>query len=117
MREERLHGSKFVVHLSGSCEAMLRSTPEIGGPLTRTHKQGCPNALRALQHASLGGMELNGATAALQGMSCTSAEKNVLVHALLSTSATKPTIIIKIHTNDTALIFIFELFLFCISTS
>jgi len=100
-REERLHGSKFVVHLSGSCEAMLRSTPEIGGPVTRTHKQGCPNVLRALQHASVGGMELKGATAALQGMSCTSEEKNVLLHELLSTSLNpKPTIIIiKTHTN------------------
>ncbi|KAG2372217.1 uncharacterized protein HKW66_Vig0209150 [Vigna angularis] len=79
---------------------MLRSTPEIGGPLTRTHKQGWPSALRALQHAPLGGMELKGATAALQGISCTREEKNVLVHELLSTCATKPTIII---TNVTAL--------------
>jgi hypothetical protein len=62
---------------------MLRSTPEIGGPLTRTHKHGWPKALRALQQASLGGIGLKGATAALQGMSCTSAEKNVLEQGVL----------------------------------
>lgn len=80
---ETLQGLKFVMHFSGSCDAILRSTPEIGGPLTRTHKHGWPKAFRALQHASLGGMGLKGATAALQGMSCTSAEKKVLVQGLL----------------------------------
>ncbi|KAK2386361.1 putative lipid-transfer protein DIR1 precursor [Trifolium repens] len=86
MRErerENRQGSKLVVHFSGSCEAMLRSTPEIGGPLTRTHKHGWPKALRALQQASFGGIGLKGATAALQGMSCTSAEKNVLEQGVL----------------------------------
>lgn len=48
---------------------MFRSTPDIGGPLTSTHKQGWPRALMALQQASLGGMGWKGATAALQGMS------------------------------------------------
>ncbi|PHU30151.1 hypothetical protein BC332_02244 [Capsicum chinense] len=62
-----LHGSKLAVHLSGSCKAMFRSTPEIGGPLTRTHRHGCPNALMDAQHASLGGMGLNGMTDCLQG--------------------------------------------------
>lgn len=57
---------------------MLRSTPDIGGPLTSTHKQGCPKVLTALQHVSLGGIGLNGETAVLHGISCTSAEKNVL---------------------------------------
>lgn len=73
-----LHGSKLEAHLSGSCKAMLRSTPDIGGPLTRTHKQGCPKVLTALQQVSLGGIGLNGDTAVLHGISCTSAEKNVL---------------------------------------
>lgn len=72
-----------MVHLSGSCEAILRSTPEIGGPLTRTHRHGWPKPLRALQHASFGGIGLNGATAALHGISCTSAEKKVLVQGVL----------------------------------
>ncbi|XP_019154754.1 PREDICTED: probable ribosome-binding factor A, chloroplastic isoform X2 [Ipomoea nil] len=53
----------------GSSIAMFRSTPEMGGPLTSTHKQGWPRALRAAQQASLGGIGLKGATAALQGMS------------------------------------------------
>uniref|UniRef100_M1CDA1 Histone H3.2 n=1 Tax=Solanum tuberosum TaxID=4113 RepID=M1CDA1_SOLTU len=47
---------------------MLRSTPEIGGPLIRTHRHGCPNALMEAQHASLGGTELNGTTDALQDL-------------------------------------------------
>lgn len=75
-----LHGSKLTLHFSGSCMAMLRSTPEIGGPLTRTHKQGWPRTLIALQQASFGGMGLNGATDARQGISCTNAEKKVLPH-------------------------------------
>lgn len=66
---ERIHGSKLAVHLSGSCMAMLRSTPDMGGPLTSTHRQGWPRALRALQQALLGGMGLKGATAALHGIS------------------------------------------------
>ncbi|RYQ95849.1 hypothetical protein Ahy_B08g091235 [Arachis hypogaea] len=84
---------------------MLRSTPEIGGPLTRTHKHGWPRALRALQHDSLGGIGLNGATAALQGISCTSAEKNVLVHEVLSTCATTTNATMKTrnHTSEKAL--------------
>ena len=57
---------------------MFRSTPEMGGPLTSTHKQGWPRALSELQQASLGGMGLKGATAALQGISWMSAEKKVL---------------------------------------
>nr|KYP49190.1 hypothetical protein KK1_029124 [Cajanus cajan] len=85
---------------------MLRSTPEIGGPLTRTQRHGCPSAFRALQQASLGGIGLKGATAALQGMSCTSEEKNVLVHGLLCTCATNPVPIINI--NHKLQNFIFE---------
>ncbi|KAJ8565648.1 hypothetical protein K7X08_008224 [Anisodus acutangulus] len=46
---------------------MFRSTPEIGGPLTRTHRHGCPNALIEAQHASDGGIGLKGDTDALQG--------------------------------------------------
>lgn len=75
-----IHGSKFAVHFSGSWMAMPRSTPEIGGPFTSTHRQGCPNALMEAQQASVGGMGLNGATADRQGMSWTRAEKNVLPH-------------------------------------
>lgn len=67
--ELSLHGSKSVAHFSGSCSAILRSTPEIGGPLTSTQRQGWPRALMEAQQASLGGMGLNGATDALQGMS------------------------------------------------
>ncbi|WCJ18972.1 hypothetical protein M5689_001285 [Euphorbia peplus] len=59
---------------------MFLSTPEMGGPLTRTHKQGCPKDLTAVQQASLGGIGLKGATAALHGIICTNAEKNVLPH-------------------------------------
>lgn len=73
-----IHGSKFAVHFSGSWMAMPRSTPEIGGPLTSTHRQGCPSALMEAQQASVGGMGLKGATADRQGMSWTRAEKNVL---------------------------------------
>lgn len=65
---EGVHGSKLVVHFSGSSMAMFRSTPDIGGPFTSTHRQGWPSVLTALQQASLGGMGLNGATAALQGI-------------------------------------------------
>ena len=43
-----LHSSKLVVHLSGSWRAMLRSTPEIGGPLTSKQRLGCPIVLTAL---------------------------------------------------------------------
>lgn len=58
--------------------AMERSTPEMGGPLTSTQRQGWPRTLRAVQQASFGGMGLNGATDARHGISCTNAEKNVL---------------------------------------
>ncbi|CAA0820730.1 SURP and G-patch domain-containing protein 1-like protein [Striga hermonthica] len=70
----------FAVHFSGSCIAMARSTPEIGGPLTSTQRQGCPRALTESQQDSVGGLGLKGDTAARQGMSWTSAEKNVLPH-------------------------------------
>lgn len=48
---------------------MLRSTPDIGGPLTSTQRQGWPKALSAVQQVSLGGMGLKGITAGLQGIS------------------------------------------------
>lgn len=48
---------------------MLRSTPDMGGPLMSTQRQGWPKALRVLQQVSLGGMGLKGTTAALQGIS------------------------------------------------
>ncbi|MCI26024.1 hypothetical protein A2U01_0047215, partial [Trifolium medium] len=48
---------------------------------------------KALQQASLGGIGLKVATSALQGMSCTSAEKNVLEQGVLLTCATNVTII------------------------
>ena len=73
-----LHGSKLAVHFSGSSMAMFRSTPDIGGPFTSTHKQGWPKALMALQQPSVGGIGLKGETDALQGISWTSAEKKVL---------------------------------------
>jgi len=76
--ERELHGSKLAEHLSGSCKAMFLSTPEIGGPLTRVHKQGWPRAFTALQQSSLGWIGLKGATAALQGIIWMSAEKKVL---------------------------------------
>ncbi|KAL8171470.1 hypothetical protein V2J09_023274 [Rumex salicifolius] len=63
---------------AGSCIAMLRSTPEIGGPLTSIQRQDWPKVLIALQHASLGGMGLNGATDALHvipSLSYTSSDK------------------------------------------
>ena len=82
---------------------MLRSTPEIGGPLTRTHKHGWPKALRALQQESLGGIGLKGATAPLQGMSCTSDEKNVLEQGLLWTCDTNVTMIRKNPSKDIVL--------------
>ncbi|XVE74232.1 hypothetical protein DITRI_Ditri11bG0182100 [Diplodiscus trichospermus] len=63
---------------------MFRSTPAMGGPFTKTHRQGCPRALMALQQVSLGGMGLKGAIAALQGINCTSVKKNVLLQALPS---------------------------------
>lgn len=69
-----------MVHLAGSWRAMFRSTPEMGGPLMSRQRQGWPSALMALQQVSLGKIGLKGATAALQGMSCTSAEKKVLPH-------------------------------------
>lgn len=99
MEARDLHGSKFEAHLSGSCKAMLRSTPDIGGPLTRTHKQGCPRVLTALQQVSLGGTGPNGETAVLHGISCTSAEKNVLLHVLPWLSSTF-TVMIKIITTE-----------------
>lgn len=69
---------------------MFRSTPDMGGPFTSTHRQGCPRALMALQQASFGGIGLKGATAALQGISCTSAEKKVLLQAEPSLCSSKP---------------------------
>ncbi|GLT84168.1 hypothetical protein SLE2022_024150 [Rubroshorea leprosula] len=69
---------------------MLRSTPEMGGPFTSTHKQACPRVLTASQQASLGEMGLNGVTAALQGIISTSAEKNVLLQPLPSPRFAKP---------------------------
>ncbi|KAD5802785.1 hypothetical protein E3N88_14145 [Mikania micrantha] len=58
--------------------AKLRSTPEMGGPLTNTHKQGWPKTLIAVQQESFGGIGLKGTTDARQGISWTNAEKNVL---------------------------------------
>lgn len=95
---ERVHGSKFAVHLSGSCIAMFRSTPAMGGPLTSVHKQGWPRVLTALQHASLGGMGLKGATAALQGTNWTSAAKNVLPQGWLFPCCTK-LVVTRTNTN------------------
>ncbi|XVE76687.1 hypothetical protein DITRI_Ditri13aG0001500 [Diplodiscus trichospermus] len=89
-KRERIHGSKSAAHFSGSCMAIFRSTPDMGGPFMRTHRQGCPRVLMALQQGSLGGMGLKGATAALQGISCTRAEKNVLPQALPSPCSSKP---------------------------
>lgn len=63
--------------------AKFRSIPETCGPLRIRHKHDCPKALRALQQKSLGGMRLKGAIDSLQGMSCTSAVKNVLVHCVV----------------------------------
>lgn len=68
---------------------MFRSMPAMGGPLARVHKQGCPRVLMALQQASLGGMGLKGATAALQGISWISAEKKVLPQGWLLPRCTK----------------------------
>lgn len=73
-----IHGSKLAMHLAGRCEAIFRSMPAIGGPFMSAHRQGWPSALMALQQASLGEMGLNGETAALQGVSWTSAEMKVL---------------------------------------
>lgn len=53
-----------------------------------TQRQGWPRALTEAQQASLGGMGLKGATEALQGMSCTSAEKKVLPQGWLLVSCT-----------------------------
>lgn len=60
--------------------------PESGGPLARRQRQGRPSVTTAEQHVSVGGMGLKGATAALHGISCTSAEKNVLLHPPTSSS-------------------------------
>ena len=65
---------------------MERSMPESGGPLARRQRQGRPSVTTAEQHISVGGIGLKGATAALHGMSCTSAEKNVLLHPPTSSS-------------------------------
>lgn len=80
------------MHFSGSCKAMARSTPEMGGPFTSTQRQGWPRALMEAQQASVGGMGLKGATAALQGMSWTRAEKNVLPQGWPELSCTEAAI-------------------------
>lgn len=81
-----------MVHFPGSCMALLRSTPVMGGPLTSAQRQGCPRVLTALQHASLGGTGLmKDETAGLHGNSCTRAEKKVLGHAWPAAMPSKPT--------------------------
>ena len=68
----------------------------------------------ALQQASLGGKGLKGATADLQGMSSTSAEKKVLEQGVRWPCATKAVMIKKTKNNDTALeleSFMFKIFL------
>ena len=54
--------------------------PESGGPLASRQRQGRPSVTIAAQQDSVGGTGLKGATAALHGISCTSDEKNVLLH-------------------------------------
>lgn len=60
--------------------------PESGGPLARRQRQGRPSVITAEQQVSVGGIGLKGATAALHGISCTRAEKNVLLHPPTSSS-------------------------------
>ena len=54
--------------------------PDSGGPLASRQRQGRPSVTIAAQQDSVGGTGLKGATAALHGISCTSDEKNVLLH-------------------------------------
>lgn len=110
-RERFIQGAKLAVHLSGSSRAMFLSTPEIGGPFTRTHKHGCPRVLMALQQASLGGMVLKGARAALHGISWTIAEKNVLPQVSPSPFCT--TLAVTSRSTNIASVMDWEAFISC----